>query len=802
MNEEKNSLGIKLGVLFLALVLMVLMLTIANALTLTGDTSYTTCQCDTTKEQYTLCSDIAGTYTVSLEGTAAKWFVTAPPTISLNAGECKSFFLFLTPECYANSGVYSMDVKVSGPQELTKRIGVTVTQCHTFDYTITPVKNSSLPCEENIYNVYVKNTGRFNDEFVLLQEGLDDSWITYPQDKFVLKAGEEFTSQIKVKSSCSTKPDDYPFSMTLSNTLTNASRKIDLVQTITAINAVESTFSKTKTTIETCSVSDTEYGFYIKNISSVADEYTLDISDKDILSLDKTKISLAAGETAQLKLKISKAKVQKLNATLSINSKAYSTVFKHSFVVDIKNCYDLSLERLSKTKESCFNSSDHLFKLTNNGTKEVTAKITVTGVEAETTEVKVGAKSSREFYLKIDPKSIGEKKIVVVAEAQGLSKTSIEYDFNVKNCYDIEVKVPTIKVCPDTESRNKIIFTNKGTEDQTININIKEAPWIRFESNKVLVPAGKTVEVYFDMQVPSQVKEKYVLGLISYSPGLDGDIVKAVLRESDISTDIFFEMNTFDECYSFKAEYIQDYLDINCCQGKVVDLNITNTGYFTSAYDLKKVAPEWVDFSDTRVTIDSGETKTVYVYFHPPAGVSGQVKSKILVTPQKGNTKELYFDLNVYGGHCGLSYEVDLNVENSVSKTKEFTRKEITVDFVVKNDSNIGFTVSNISVKDFNSKADFNKGIALQPGESITTKITITTSENEELKDQEVTVVVDTSVGQFEKKQFVKFSESKSIGGSISGLFGQFVAPVAGLLLLIVLLVIIIAIFGTSKGKK
>ena len=47
---------------------------------------------------------------------------------------------------------------------------------------------------------------------------LDDSWITYPQDKFVLKAGEEFTSQIKVKSSCSTKPDDYPFSMTLSNT--------------------------------------------------------------------------------------------------------------------------------------------------------------------------------------------------------------------------------------------------------------------------------------------------------------------------------------------------------------------------------------------------------------------------------------------------------------------------------------------------------------------------------------------------------------------------------------------------------
>ena len=377
------------------------------------------------------------------------------------------------------------------------------------------------------------------------------------------------------------------------------------------------------------------------------DEYTLDVSDKNILSLSKTKINLAAGEQ-HVNLKVSK-QCTKLNSILSITSKEYNSTYKHSFVVDIKNCYDLSLERLSKSTESCFNSTEHLFKLTNNGTKQLTAKIIVTGVEAETSDVVVAAKSSRDFYIKMDPKSIGEKKIVVTAEAIGLSKTSIEYDFNVKNCYDIEVKVPTIKVCPETESRNKIIFTNKGTEDQTVNINIKDALWVKFESNKVTLPAGQSVEVYFDMQVPSQVKEKYVLGLISYSPGLDGDIVKAVLRESDISTDIFFEMNTFDECYSFKAEYIQDYLDINCCQGKVVDLNITNTGYFTSAYDLKKVAPEWVDFSDTRVTIDSGETKTVYVYFHPPAGVSGQVKSKILVTPQKGNTKELYFDLNVYG---------------------------------------------------------------------------------------------------------------------------------------------------------
>jgi uncharacterized membrane protein len=304
------------------------------------------------------------------------------------------------------------------------------------------------------------------------------------------------------------------------------------------------------------------------------------------------------------------------------------------------------------------------------------------------------------------------------------------------------------------------------------------------------------------MDVPSQVNKKYVLGLIAYSPGLDGDIVKAVLRQTDISTNIFFEMNALEECYSFKADYVQDFLDINCCQGKIVDLNITNTGYFASRYDLKKLAPEWVDFSDTNIIIASGETKTVYVYFHPPAGTSGQIKSKILITPQRGTEKEVLFDLNVFGGYCGLAYSVDLNVENNVSTTEEFTRKEITVDFVVKNDSNFGFTVSNISVKDFNSTADFNKGIFLQPGESTTTKIKIMFSENQVVEDQEVTVLVDTSVGQFEKKQFVKFSDATTAEGGITGFFGQYVAPIAGLILLLVLLVILLVVSGSAKGKK
>ncbi len=772
-------------------------LSTASALTVTGSTGYDLCQCETAKQQYTVCADTTGTYNVSAQGTASKWVSIAPQSLNLSAGQCQTFYLFLTPECYATANQYPVDLVVTGPEERTISLSVNVRQCHTFNYSITPAVNTSKPCEENTYNLSVKNTGRFVDEFVLLENNLEDSWINYPREKFVLKAGEELNSTFKVNSTCSANAGNYPFNMTLSNVLTNATKTIDLTQVLTGFVPVETTFTGKSIEINSCSEVGKEYNLYIKNVSSVDDEYTLTISDPSILSLSKTRVSLKAGEVAELTMTIKAAQVQTLYPQLKITSKAYAADYNQSFKLAVEDCQNVYLERITNSTQSCFEPSDHLFRLRNNGSETVTAKISVSGVEAEGAEYTVEAGKFKDFYLNFNSKTTGIKKVTITAQTQYAS-SKLEFDFEVMNCYDLKVVVPKVSACPEAVVRDKLIFKNDGVRDQTVNINLEQAPWVTFDSAKVIVPAGQEVEVYFTANVPSVVDQLYLLKLISYSPGLDNDIVKAVLREQDISTNMYFELYDKNACYSYEAKYTSSHLDINCCQGKVVDLNITNTGYFTQRIDLRKIAPEWVDFSDTNVVVPKGETKVVYVYFHPPAGNNGKVISTIELTNQVAMTKTIEYDLNVFGGNCGLAYRVDLNVENSIGNTTEFTRKEVTVDFLVSNDSNYGFAVNNIYVQDYNSIVEFERGVFLQPGESTTAKLTVLIPEGVPLEDKTVDVMVETSVGTFTKSQLIKFSEA---GENIfaTGLFGQYIAPIGGLMILLIILVVVLVIAAKTK---
>jgi len=778
---------------------LILILSVVNAVTIAGENYYSLCQCETQKQQYTVCANTSGTYAISLEGVASKWFSIAPKSVYINAGSCETFYAFITPECYATADNYRVVMKVNGLESAQMNLNVDVKQCHTFVYDISPSSRTVKPCEEASYDLYVKNTGKFVDEFVLTQVGVNDSWINFPREKFVLKAGEELVSKVTMKSTCNTKPSSFESRIKLSNTQTNAYSSDTAAMTVTGYIPFESSFSSSGIKVNSCSETGNDYNFTIKNISTVNDEYTLAISDSSVLSLSQSKVLLKPQESATITLSIKEVSVQKANPILKVTSLAYEETYSQSFELNIENCYELDLDKISNMEESCFNSTEHLFTLKNLGSKDVNAYVSVEGIESQGRYIFVGAKANRDFYLTFDPASVGDKNVVVTAKMDYAS-ASEEFSFEVMNCYDMQVTVPIVNVCPESTSSDYVVFKNNGVRDQTVNININ-ASWVSFEKNKVIVPAGKEVKVKFAMNVPSVVDSKYLLKLISYSPGLDGNIVKAVLREEDISREMSVVMNDLNKCYSFEANYTTQYLDINCCQGKTVDLNITNTGFLDQEINLKKIAPEWVDFSDEEISLSSGESKTVYVYFHPPAGTNGNILSKIELKNQKAISKVITHDLNVYGGNCGLAYAIDLNVNNSVSQSTDFVRREVVVDFVVANDSNYGFNISKVYVEDYNSKADFNTALFLAPGESTTVKLTVLFPEGAVIEDKNVSVVVETSAGTFKKNQLVRFTQAGTQDFSITGFFSEYVAPVAGLVILLILLVVIVA-FALAQPKR
>lgn len=780
---------------FLAIVLFVLLIsTMVSALTVSGAANVNLCQCETVREVYEVCAGTgeAGTYTVSHSGLASKWVSIAPTQIALNDGECKPVYVFTTPECYANSGTYPIEIKVSGAIEASRNFNVVVNQCHTFDFTITPTKNTSRACETNTYEVYVRNTSKFADKFVFTQNGLSDDWVTYNRSSFVLKAGEELRTTVKVVSACNASSGNYPFEFGISNTQTNISTSRNLVQEIISFTPFTHNFS---TNINTCSEENQTRTFSIKNNSIFNDEYSLKLNNTEYVSLSTNKLVLDANSLGEVVLTINSTAPKEFVSIITLTSKKYLTDYNISVRVNVEDCYNHSLERVSEESQFCVGNNTQEFVLTNSGTKDSIITVSTSGITTQAKEYLVSAKSSKNISINFDEAAEGNKKVTIKADSNYESK-SIEYDLSFENCYGTNLVTQEIDVCANTTMTKSITIQNSGTKNQEYELAI-DADWITLSENNFSLNSMESKNINLTMQTPSTVNENYLL--------------TAKTANTTLTRTILINLLTNEECYNFSAENLDQVIDVNCCSGEIVELFVTNTGLFDQEITLQKVSPPWVAFSEDSITVLAGQTVKTFVYFSPPVGTNGDYIATIKLTNDKGIIKNYDFNVNVYGGNCGVYLEAGIDVNNSIANTIISVKKDVVVEFIVTNDSNIAFSILDMNTNEYESKIEFPRGINLQPGESVKAIMTIGLGENP-LPQSDVDVVVNvmTSAGNFTKTQRVNLSAANDAGIpsydlTITGMFANFAAPLTGLILLIVILIIIVVVATKAKkpvGKK
>ena len=203
---------------------LLFLLTTVSAVSVNYSGNFNLCQCETGKEKINVCASTGGVYSVAVTGAVSNWFTLAPQTLNLQAGQCGDVYVFVTPFCYAESGAYTGRLIVKGAEDFNGSESVVVRQCHGVLLNASPVKNSSRPCEENVFNINVRNAGNFKDEYIFSLTGLPSGWASYPQGKFVLDPSQEYNAQVKVKSPCNAAAKDYAFTFTVSNTKTNVSQ--------------------------------------------------------------------------------------------------------------------------------------------------------------------------------------------------------------------------------------------------------------------------------------------------------------------------------------------------------------------------------------------------------------------------------------------------------------------------------------------------------------------------------------------------------------------------------------------------
>jgi hypothetical protein len=454
-----------------------------------------------------------------------------------------------------------------------------------------------------------------------------------------------------------------------------------------------------------------------------------------------------------------------------------------------EDCYNIGIERKTEQTNYCIGENTQSYAVSNFGTKKADIIISTTGIESDDKIISLDAGTERDISLNFS--AVEGQLPVEISVGTDYSQDSVEYTLNFENCYGSELIVPDIAVCANTETEKIITLRNNGTKNQAYELSTN-ADWIVLPSGVSLNPESET-ELKMQLNVPENLDGTYTITAKS-----DNAELERTLGISLLST---------EKCYSFEIEKEKQIVDVNCCSGEIVEILLRNTGEFEQELTIEKIAPEWVSFSKDSLTLAQGEEKIIYVYFSPPAGTSGTLLSQIIITNQEEISKTIDFDLDVFGGNCGVTLSADLDVNNDITLTKIFTRKEIDIAFKVTNDSNVGFNILSIDINEFpGADVVFNDGLFLEPGQSLTASTTLSFAEGEEPQNRDIHLLIKTSAGDFQKTQYLNLSDSNAPVFdeiAITGFFTQFAAPaIVGILLLIIILVAIVVITGKKPKSK
>ena len=780
-----------LGVVFVIL----LALSFASAVSVNGSFYSKSCQCETMKQKYTVCANTTGVYSVSVSGEASKWVSIAPNALSISAGACAEFYLFITPECYANAGTYKPRIIVSGPEDSNDSMEIVVQQCHTFDFDVTPKYNSSNPCVENAFNIYAKNTSKFRDEFFLVQSGLPAEWPNYSQEKIILNPNEEMRTQLKVKSSCDAKAGNYGFNLTMANTRTNVSKSVSLSQGINKYSpfSISDLFASSYYNAKSCEEFDKNIIFTATNLSDRNDEITLYLLDsnynalsEDIAYFENDDFALNVGSPVQVSFIMNKMPAQTIPVILRAHSRNYNIDLETTLNLIYENCYDLRIAKSLGDSNSCVASSIQGFTITNSGTQQVDANVSLNegSLVLETKSVSLGAKSSQEVSFVISPSATGKKQYVVSAVSV-FAQTDTNFAYTFENCFESSLQVDDILVCKRGTVSQKFKLVNSGTKEQKFHISI-DSNWLYFARSELTVAGGQTAEFLLLGFVPLDYASSQKITVESNEEKLS-ESVEVITLDNEECNDINYS--------------IQKVVDANCCDGQVISLILGNNGYFDQYIGVKAVVPPWITISDANIYLLPNQTGVVYVYLSPPAGANGDYNALISISNDRNVLREANFLVHVSGTNCGPALNANLNVSNSVSNTESFTRNEVTLDLKITNDSNVGFNVNEVVIQDYNASVDFNKSTFLKTGESLTAKITVRFKEDQKIEDSNVSILIKTSAGDFTKTQFLRFSDAEPQGLSITGWFSAFNLPIIGLLLLILLVLVVLALRSSTSKK-
>jgi len=473
-------------------------------------------------------------YTVSLSGEGAKWAVAAPTGLTLKPGQSEQLYVYVTPSISALPGSYEVKVTVASFSKTeTGSFNINVLDCHSAE--LTAQQNSQSICSATTakYDLVLKNTGKYTENFQISVSGQARAWAEQSQSLISLAPNQ--TSQFSLHV---TPPADQTgdFKLTVTAASQNSRALSSTELSLTSIPCYGFSAALETNYLSFCEASEVKVPLTIENRGSVANTYDIELSGPAWAKVENTKLEIGPGQSKStnlilypsygviggftVKLKI----VPKIGSPQELEFNAIST-----------SCYSADLKLSTKEVKLCPNT-ENIFtvSLKNTGKFPTKYALSLSGADFATIEkpfVELNESQSEEINLHVNLLNVeaGTKDIKVSATAQDPSKTTVSDSLKLEvapasECYGVETTsaLTQVEVLPGEPALVPIVINNKGLQNASYELELSGdgAQFVQLNPAALTLPGKTAKTVYAYIAVPEGTgKEAYTVGISARMKG-------------------------------------------------------------------------------------------------------------------------------------------------------------------------------------------------------------------------------------------------------------------------------------------
>mgnify|MGYP001591435638 CR=1 FL=1 len=329
-------------------------------------------------------------------GPAADWVKVLPETLTLSAGETGVFEVYTIATCYADPGRYFAGISITNGSTENISCTIDIEQGHFVGISIIPQQKTITQCMPAAYNIELDNqtiVPKQEKELVNLEVvGLPKEWYSLEASQLIVEKGKKETVKLTAFPPCDADLGDYDFLVKASlfnpNFVSTGSAALSITQGQgIQIKPTDAGFENFGKPFLACTEKENQYTFEIQNNGAQGDTLELSLMDAPAFAkLSETLIEIAAGEKTTVKLVLEKnsSDLKQYNIVLTAKSKKFVFEKSISFEAENRDCFDVTVQKLSGEENVCSEEKPvYKFQLKNGRETPISLQARVFGLPAD-----------------------------------------------------------------------------------------------------------------------------------------------------------------------------------------------------------------------------------------------------------------------------------------------------------------------------------------------------------------------------------------------------------------------------------